>query len=260
MEAIPNIFHVLAIFLEYPLRTVWGIIPALLAAIPVLLGPFWAFQDVEPMVLQEMEPFPIQQVVLGISLHSQKYLQKSIHVNMPSLFRGNSSGLCAFMFCWFFFFFHNLGDFLSMCFCLWVSAVLAGAGCCRMSGLASLVALLWVLPCHQCPSARRCCPAGARKTWAVPKLVCLSTSSESCFHQVTHRMLQRSWEILEEKSTALKLGFGYVELFWTEAELAESLIFLLKLFKTPHTSFCHLPDLSVFQNFENGKVFKNKLE
>lgn len=43
-------------------------------------------------------------------------------------------------------------------------------------------------------------------------LMCLSTSSESCFHQVTYRMIQRSWQILEEEDTVLKLGFGYVEL------------------------------------------------
>lgn len=36
MKAIPNIFHVLAIFLEYPLRTVWGIVPVLLAAWSIL--------------------------------------------------------------------------------------------------------------------------------------------------------------------------------------------------------------------------------
>lgn len=36
MKAVPNIFHVLAIFLEYPLRTVWGIAPVLLAAWSIL--------------------------------------------------------------------------------------------------------------------------------------------------------------------------------------------------------------------------------
>lgn len=36
MKAVPNIFHVLAIFLEYPLRTVWGIVPVLFAAWSIL--------------------------------------------------------------------------------------------------------------------------------------------------------------------------------------------------------------------------------
>lgn len=77
-----------------------------------------------------MEPFPIQEILLGISLQSQKNLQKFIHANMTTLFRETPQ---IYVPLWFF---HNPGGFLSMCFCLWVGAVLVVARCCRMSRLA----------------------------------------------------------------------------------------------------------------------------
>lgn len=90
------------------------------------------------MVLQEIEPFPIQEI-----LQYNRYNNSSWHFSTPTEKPAEVSShehalflqgkflrfMCHHVF------FQNCGGVLSMFFCLWVSAVLAGARCCRMSGL-----------------------------------------------------------------------------------------------------------------------------
>lgn len=85
--------------------------------------------------------------------------------------QGCFSGFCAFRGFFGFCFFHNPGGFLIMFSCLSV-----GARCCRMSRLAVTCGTAVGAPVSPVSLSKEICPAGARKTWAVPRLMCLSTS------------------------------------------------------------------------------------
>lgn len=126
MKAVPNIFHVLAIFLEYPLRTVWGIVPVLLAAWSILsfsgCGACGTARNGALSYTRDTSWHFFTVTEKPAEVHSCEYAH---------FVQGNSSDLCAFMV-----FFHNPGGFLSMCFCLWVGSVLVVTRCCRMSRLA----------------------------------------------------------------------------------------------------------------------------